>query len=172
MSRRRSHVAFIVMISGRRLVWRRGGAGLLRWRSVFRSLPLLFAAAGGAGGCGPRCPSLHERRADLAAADRAAGSKRIALDANVVAQVNQHPAIVLVRIEGATPGPLDMVVTGGPGGSWRVAVRAAPKPDGSYRLELTTPDGKPLPAGVYRLSVEAPEPLEASFEVRHCVVYY
>jgi hypothetical protein len=128
-------------------------------------LVLLHAA-----GCGPTCPPAREWRADLRP-DLVAGGQRIVLSANVIGQVNQSPPTLLARIEGAPPHPLKMVVLNADGKT-ALTFDAAPERDGLYRLQLSLPGREPLPAGIYRLRAELPPLVEASFEVRHCVLYY
>jgi hypothetical protein len=123
-----------------------------------------------AGGCGPSCPKLRAWRADLPAPHIASG-QRLVFQANVIGQVNRSPPTLVARIERATPRPVDMSVLD-EHGARLFAIDATPEPDGTYWLRLRTPDGAPLAPGVYRLRAELPEPVEAMFEVRHCVVYY
>jgi len=121
-------------------------------------------------GCGPSCPTAREWRADLRP-DLVASGRRIVFSANVIGQVNQGPPTLVARIEGEPPRKLRMVVLK-TDETTALALDAKPEQDGSYRLVLALPGGKPLPAGVYRLRAELPEIVEASFEARRCVVYY
>jgi hypothetical protein len=121
-------------------------------------------------GCGPACPRPFARRADLPP-DLAAGERRLVLDANSIGQVNVSAPVLRVRIEGIKPAALRFSVYDA-ARTRLLEVDVTPEPDGVYRIPLPLPGGKPLGAGVYRLHAAPVEPLEASFEVRECTVYY
>lgn len=130
-------------------------------------LPVLLLLAAS---CGPTCPTARAWRADLRP-DLVANGRRITLSANVIGQVNASPPTLFFRIEGAPSRPIDVVVLDAEGQTI-LTLPAEPEQDGSFRLVLSLPGGEPLPAGIYRIRAEIPEPVEASFEARHCAVYY
>ena len=119
--------------------------------------------------CGPACPAIGMRRGDLPA-DSSAGERRISLEGNVLAQVNGRPAHLRLRVLGipATGHTFSIRL---PSGAPALEVTAEPAADGSYRIDLGNAKSPPLPPGIYRVHVEVPEPLEASFEIRGCTVY-
>jgi hypothetical protein len=120
--------------------------------------------------CGPVCPRAGTQRADLPP-DRAFNERRIVLDTNVIAQVNRSPAVMFLRVAGVESVARRFSIRSA-AGEQIAQLDGSPGSDGRYRIALTPPNAAPLRAGIYRLHVEVPEPLEASFEVRSCTVYY
>ena len=121
-------------------------------------------------GCGSACPPASAHRADLPP-DRVAGERRIILDANIIGQMNATAPVLLAHIAGGARERLRFsVYDAAP--TRLLEVNVSPESDGLYRIPLTLPGGQPLGAGVYRLHVEPAEPLETSFEVRQCSVFY
>lgn len=126
----------------------------------------VFALSVALAGCAS-CPSPTETRGDLA--NDGSAHLRLTLRANVLAQTNERPATLIVSW--VDPLALELVVKDA---TDQVRLRHAVAASGApLSLALAGEDGKPLPEGIYRVEATAPgERASASFEIRHCTVYY